>query len=43
MNTIKAFVKETNSVDLNLIKLWEIVEDRLACCSPWDRKEWDTT
>ena len=30
---------------MNLGKLWEIVEDRggLACCSPWDHKESDTT
>ena len=27
----------SNSTDVNLSKLWEIVEDRggLVCCSPW--------
>ena len=35
----------TNSMDMTLSKLWEIVKDRgsLACCSPWGRKESDTT
>ena len=29
----------TDSMDMNLSKLWEIVEDRsLACCSPWGRR-----
>ena len=33
-----------DSMDLSLSKLWEIVKDRgLACCSPWGRKESDTT
>ena len=33
----------TNSVDMNLSKLWEIVEDKrsLVCNSPWGRKESD--
>ena len=32
----------TDSVDMSLSKLWEIVKDRqgsLACCSSWGRKE----
>ena len=30
--------------DMSLSKLWEIVKDReLTCCSPWGRKELDTT
>ena len=32
----------TDSIDMSLSKLWEIVKDReacLACCSPWDGKE----
>ena len=35
----------TDSMDMNLIKLWEIAKDRenLACCSPWGCKESDTT
>ena len=35
----------TDSVDVNLSELWEIVKDRGAwcCCSPWDHKELDTT
>ena len=34
----------TDSVDINLSKLWEIVEDRgLVCYSPWGHKELDTT
>ena len=36
----------TDSVDMNLSKLQEIVEDREAwcvACSPWDQKELDTT
>ena len=34
----------TDSVDINLSKLWEIVEDRgLVCCDSWGRKESDTT
>ena len=34
----------TDSVDISLSKLRELVMDRRpACCSPWGRKESDTT
>ena len=35
----------TDSMDMSLSKLRELVMDqgRLACCSPWGRKESDTT
>ena len=36
----------TDSMNMNLSKLWEMVKDRqgsLACCSPWGHKESDTT
>ena len=35
----------TNLMDMSLSKLWELVmgQGRVACCSPWDRKELDTT
>ena len=36
----------TDSMDMILSKLWELVGDgqgSLACCSPWDHKESDTT
>ena len=35
----------TNSLDINVSKLWEIVEDRGAWCaySLWSHKESDTT
>ena len=35
----------TDSVDMSLSKLWELVMDRgsLVCCSPWGHKESDTT
>ena len=35
----------TDSTDMSLSKLWEMVKDRgsLVCCSPWGHKELDTT
>ena len=34
----------TDPMDMSLSKLWELVMDGgLACCSPWDCKESDTT
>ena len=34
----------TNSMDMSLSKLWEMVKDRASlCCSPWGHKELDTT
>ena len=35
----------TDSMGMSLSKLWELVmgQGRLACCSPWGRKESDTT
>ena len=35
----------TESMDMSLSKLWEMVKDggSLACCSPWDHRESDTT
>ena len=33
----------TNSMDMSLSKLQEMVKDRTACCSPWGRREPDTT
>ena len=35
----------TDSVDISLNKLWELVMDREAsgCCSPWGHKESDMT
>ena len=36
---------EIDSMDVSLSKLQELVMDKgsLDCCSPWDRKESDTT
>ena len=34
----------TSCMDVSLSKLWELVMDREDwCCSPWGRKELDTT
>ena len=35
----------TNSMDMSLSKLWELVMDatEMACCSPWGHKETETT
>ena len=35
----------TDSMDVSLSKLWEIVKDRgsLVCCSPWGCKELEAT
>ena len=33
----------TDSKDMSLSKLWEMVKDREACCSPWGHKESDMT
>ena len=35
----------TDSMDMNLSELWELVMDReaLACCDSWGRRESDTT
>ena len=35
----------TNSMDMSLSKLLELVmgQGNLACCSPWGRKQFDTT
>ena len=31
----------TDSIDMSLSKLWEMVKGNLACCSPWGHKESD--
>ena len=33
----------TDSMDMSLTKLQEMVKGSLACCSPWGHKESDTT
>ena len=35
----------TDSMDMSLSRPWELVMDReaLVCCTPWGRKELDTT
>ena len=33
----------TDSTDMNLSKLWEIAKESLACCSPWGRRELNTS
>ena len=33
----------TDSMDVSLSKLWEIVKDNLVGCSPWGPKELDMT
>ena len=33
----------TNSMDMSLSKLWEMVKEGLAFCSPWGLKESDMT
>ena len=33
----------TDSVDMSLSKLQEMVKGSLACCSPWAHKELDVT
>ena len=33
----------TDTMDMNLGKLWEMVRDSLTCCSPWGCKELDMT
>ena len=33
----------TDSLDMSLSKLWEMVMYRVACCSPWGCKELDVT
>jgi len=35
--------KITDSMDINLSKLWEMVKGNLACCGPWGHKELETT
>ena len=43
---MRQLVGITDSMDMSLSKLWEMVKDRegrLVCCSPWGHKELDTT
>ena len=32
----------TDSMDMSLSELWEMVKDREVYCSPWSHKELDT-
>ena len=33
----------TNSMNMSLSKVWELVMGSLVCCSPWGRKDLDMT
>ena len=40
---MKWLYNTTNSIDMSLSKLWEMVMDREVCCSPWGCKVLDMT
>ena len=40
---IRSLDGTTDSMDMSLSKLWEIVKGSLVYCSPWGHKESDTT